>query len=186
MRIISGSARSTPIQIPPGEVRPTSDRVREALFSILGEAVPGARCLDLFAGSGALGIEALSRGAESCLFVDSSGACCATIEANLKKTRLGGGKTRQVEVAAYLRVARGPFDLVFADPPYAKGDLPDLSAELAISPELFALLAQGATLVLESLKGAGEYRASDGLELIGLREYGDTQLAFYRRQNPNQ
>lgn len=169
------------MRVPSGDVRPTSDRVREALFSVLGGILSGARCLDLYAGSGALGIEALSRGAGSCMFVDRSRASCEAVRANLAKAKLDGGEVRCSEVDRFLRAASGEYDLVFADPPYAKPGGDDLAGLLALSDPLVKMLAPRATLLLESRKGAGEYPHHERLEHIDLREYGDTQLAFYRR-----
>jgi 16S rRNA (guanine966-N2)-methyltransferase len=183
MRIIAGSAGGIPLRVPDGDVRPTSDRVREALFSVLAGIVPGARCLDLYAGSGALGIEALSRGAESCLFVDRSRASCEAVRANLTKAKLAGGDVRCSEVDRFLRGASGKYDLVFADPPYAKPGGDDLAGLLALSEPLVEMLAPGATLLLESRKGAGEYPHHERLESVDLREYGDTQLVLYRRSD---
>ena len=182
MRIIAGSARGIPLRVPKGEVRPTSDRVREAAFSLLSGLVDGARCLDLFAGSGALGIEALSRGAESCVFVDRSTASCDTVKTNLHKAKLTDrAKVSCLEAALYLRDARGEFDLVFADPPYTKDGRDDLAGALAMSDDLVRVLAPGATVLLETAKGAGKTPHHARLELLDLRQYGDTQLAFYRR-----
>ena len=128
MRIIAGTARGARLARVPAGTRPLSDRAREGLFSSLGELVPGARWADLFAGTGAVGIEALSRGAESCLFVDSGAAAIRTIRENLGKTGLS---ERARVVRADLRrrpVPQGPFDLAFLDPPYAfpSGALRDL------------------------------------------------------------
>lgn len=122
MRVIAGSAKGTRLGPVPAGVRPVSDRAREGLFSSLAPEVPRARVLDLFAGSGALGIEALSRGAEHTVFVESSPAAVAAIHANLGRTRLAERATVVLaDVAAHLAVARpaAPFDLVLADPPYA-------------------------------------------------------------------
>ena len=119
MRIIAGTARGARLTRVPAGTRPLSDRAREGLFSSLGELVAGARCADLFAGTGAVGIEALSRGAASCLFVDSGPVAIRTIRENLGKTRLF---ERARVVRADLRrrpVPRGPFDLAFLDPPHA-------------------------------------------------------------------
>ena len=181
MRVIAGQARGVPLRVPKGEVRPTSDRVREAAFSLLGELVVDARCLDLYAGSGALGIEALSRGASTCMFVDSSRAAAETIRANLLKTKLTGGSVKCETVERYLQNARAGFDLVLADPPYRKSAGVDLAAELAGSELLVGLMSPGAILVLESDRGAGNCRPHAGLEPLDHREYGGTQLAFYRR-----
>jgi 16S rRNA (guanine966-N2)-methyltransferase len=122
MRVIAGSARGTALTAPPRRTRPVSDRAREGLFSSLGNAVPDASCLDLYAGSGALGIEALSRGAASCTFVDRARAAAAAIRENLRRTHLEDrGTVETRDVGAFLRSGpdeEGPVDLVFADPPY--------------------------------------------------------------------
>src|SRR3954468_12744768 len=121
MRVIAGTYGGRPLNAPPGAAtRPTSDRVREALFSILGARVPGARVLDLFAGSGALGLEALSRGAGEALFVDDAAAAVRAIRANLDA--LGGqAEVRRADALRFLDAARrggAQYDLVFLDPPY--------------------------------------------------------------------
>jgi len=120
MRIISGSAGRRSIKVPKGVTRPTTDRTREAIFSILGSFVEGASCLDLFAGSGALGMEALSRGAASCLFVDQDKGCERVINENLKILNLSGGRVQRGETNTIVAKMNGEFDLVFADPPYVK------------------------------------------------------------------
>jgi 16S rRNA (guanine(966)-N(2))-methyltransferase RsmD len=181
MRVISGSARSIPLQVPKGEVRPTTDRVREAAFSLMSGMLDGARCLDLFAGSGALGIEALSRGASSCLFVDQSQDCCDTVGANLAKAKLSErADVRCQEVTKYLRGARRQFDLVFADPPYARDGVDDLAATLAISEDLVARMAPGATLLLESRSGSANTPCHERLKALDVRQYGESRLEFFR------
>lgn len=121
MRVIAGSAGGIRLAVPKRGVRPTMDRVKAAIFSSLGDAVVGARVLDLFAGSGALGIEALSRGASSVVFVESDRQSVGIIEDNLARTKLKG-QVRQQDVFDFLRRASGTemFDIVFADPPYEK------------------------------------------------------------------
>src|SRR5512133_3196522 len=99
MRIIAGSAGRIAIKVPPAVARPTTDFVRQAIFSILGERVENARALDLFAGSGAIGLEALSRGAASCVFVDEHRQAAAVISENLAKSRLDGGRAVKAEVS---------------------------------------------------------------------------------------
>ena len=184
MRVISGSARGIPLQVPSRvQVRPTADRVREALFSMVAERIPAARCLDLFAGSGALGIEALSRGAESCLFVDKEGVCCDVIRSNLRKSGLVGGEVMAVEVMDFIESHLGNFDLIFADPPYKKKGVADLAAVVVGSEKLPCLMAEGAILVLESRKSQDEYPGSDRLERLQSRDYGETRLVFFRRVN---
>ena len=137
MRVIAGSAKGRKLgPVPPG-VRPVSDRAREGLFSSLAAQVPGARVLDLYAGTGAMGIEALSRGAEGAVFVERSAETCAVIYANLVLTGLQDrAKVVAAEALAYLTGqdrSPGPFDLVLIDPPYklAGPDLADVLHELS-------------------------------------------------------
>lgn len=119
MRVIAGSAGGIRLEVPKQRVRPTMDRVKAAIFSSLGDEVIGARVLDLFAGSGGLGIEALSRGAASALFIDEDRQSIAAIEKNLAKARLTG-RVRQQDVFDYLKHTDGDgeFRIIFADPPY--------------------------------------------------------------------
>jgi 16S rRNA (guanine966-N2)-methyltransferase len=132
MRVIAGSAKGTRLGPVPSGTRPVSDRAREGLFSSLGPAIEGARVLDLFAGTGALGIEALSRGAESATFVEAAGPAVKVIRLNLARTHLEGlGRVRHQTALGAVRAGVGPFDLVFLDPPYR---IP--------GPELDALIAE--------------------------------------------
>ncbi len=171
MRVVAGELRGRRFKAPPAS-RPTADRVREALFSILGD-VSGLRALDLFAGSGALGIEALSRGAAEAVFVDSSRAATEVLSANVSALDLRAGVHRR-DALAWLRGARGGarFDLVFCDPPY------DLSRRLAgpLAELLPAILSEEARIVTESDK-----RAPLELPFPMLRErtYGDTRVAVH-------
>ncbi|HUO72877.1 MAG TPA: 16S rRNA (guanine(966)-N(2))-methyltransferase RsmD [Solirubrobacteraceae bacterium] len=174
MRVIAGSKRGARLVTPRGRtVRPTSDRVREALFSILGD-LTGARVLDLFAGSGALAIEALSRGADTATFVDSSAASIAAIKRNISALELDAEIRRQ-DALAFLkgaRIAAPQYDLVFLDPPYrhASGLGRELSAALA------PVLAPGARVISES-----DRRAPLELELplLDERRYGDTLIRIH-------
>jgi 16S rRNA (guanine966-N2)-methyltransferase len=174
VRVIAGELRGRRLVAPPGrDTRPTSDRVREALFSILG-SVAGARVLDLFAGSGALAIEALSRGAAQATLVDSARASVASIERNLAGLELTADVVR-ASARSFLGRARADarqYDLVFLDPPYrqASGLGPELSA--ALPP----VLAPGARVVCES-----DRRAPLELELalVHERRYGDTLIRIY-------
>ena len=121
MRVIAGTARGKNLQALPGEdiTRPTINRVKEAMFSSVQFLVPGARVLDLFAGSGQLGIEALSRGAKSCLFVDRSAEALAVVKANCKTAGVDRqSDIRQGEAENFLANIRGPFDLALLDPPF--------------------------------------------------------------------
>ncbi len=122
MRVITGKARGVQLKTPEGlQTRPTTDRVKEALFSIIHFDIPGARVLDLFGGTGQLGIEALSRGAKCAVFVDAAEKPCALIRENLKRCKLEQeGKVIRADYMDYLNRCREKFDIVFLDPPYAE------------------------------------------------------------------
>ena len=122
MRVITGKARGVVLKTPDGmQTRPTTDRVKEALFSIIQFDIPGCKVLDLFGGTGQLGIEALSRGAKSATFVDASDAACKLIKENLKRTKMENeAKVIKGDYMDYLRYCRETFDIVFLDPPYAE------------------------------------------------------------------
>jgi 16S rRNA (guanine966-N2)-methyltransferase len=175
MRVIAGRWGGRRLQAPPGDAtRPTSDRVREALFSVLAPRIEGARVLDLFAGSGALGVEALSRGAAEATFVDSAPGAIRTIRANL--AALGGeAEIRRTDARRFLgaasRAAR-QYDLVFLDPPYRLAGR--LGSELTAA--LPAVLAPGAAVVAESDRRAP---LELGLPLLDERRYGDTLIRIH-------
>lgn len=175
MRIIAGEHGGRRLRAPAGtSVRPTSDRVREALFSILGDRVRGARVLDLFAGSGALGIEALSRGAAHATFVDSDPAAIRAVLANLPDPE-DADVTRRA-AADFLTTARrtaGQYDLVFLDPPYRRGQ----QLGLELSEAVAAVLAPGGLAVSESDRRA-PLQLPD-LSLQDQRRYGDTLIGFH-------
>jgi 16S rRNA (guanine(966)-N(2))-methyltransferase RsmD len=175
VRIVAGRWGGRRLTTPRGAaVRPTADRVREALFSILGDAVDGARVLDLFAGSGALGLEALSRGAGSATFVDAAAASVAAVRANLEA--LGGeAEVRRADGLRFLRGAAGEprhYDLVFLDPPYRLAER--LGREL--SEALPGVLAPAAVVVSESDRRAP---LSLDLPLKDERRYGDTLIRIH-------
>jgi 16S rRNA (guanine966-N2)-methyltransferase len=176
MRVVAGRLGGRRLRAVPGSAtRPTSDRVREALFSVLGSRVEGARVLDLFAGTGALAIEALSRGAASAVLVEQSAQATAVIRANLEALDLAAVATvRRTKVEVYLRGQRdGPFDLVFLDPPYA---LPvGLLAGMLVRLTRVAL-APGAVLALESSARAEPPPWPPDLHPDHPRRYGDTAL----------
>jgi len=157
------------------------DVVKGAIFSSLGEAVIGARVLDLFAGSGALGIEALSRGAASAVFVENERRAVATIEKNLEKTGLRGD-VHPIDVFRFLDrfTGTGSFDLILADPPYAKapGER-DFTPELLGSEPLRLALAPGGIFVLEHLPGA-KLALRERWECFRQKRYGATEVAFLR------
>jgi 16S rRNA (guanine966-N2)-methyltransferase len=176
MRVVGGRLGGRPLLAPPGRAtRPTPERVREAVFSILTE-IEGARVLDLFAGSGALGIEAVSRGASELTLVDSSERALRVIRRNLRELGVAAEARRQT-AAAFLQQARAAgrqYDLVFLDPPYAQAAR--LGSEL--SGLLAPVLAPGARVVAES-----DRRAPLELELLtptDERRYGDTLIRIYR------
>jgi 16S rRNA (guanine966-N2)-methyltransferase len=172
MRIVAGEFKGRRLRVPSGmSTRPTADRVREALFSILGP-LDGERVLDLFAGSGALGIEALSRGAGEALFVDSDPRAVAAIRRNLDAIG-SDAEVRRRDALAYLHDAsERPFDLVFLDPPYSS------ALELAgpLSERLPAVLSKDARIVSESDK---RNPLELSLPLADERVYGDTRIAIH-------
>jgi len=175
MRIVAGLYGGRRLVAPAGgETRPTSDRVREALFSVLGPSVRGARVLDLFAGSGALGIEALSRGALEAVFVDRSHKAIAAVRANLDALAIDAD-VRPIEARTALRAAsarREAYDLVFLDPPYRRAA--ELGREL--SEDLTAVLAPRALVVTESDRRTP---LELDLPLADERRYGDTVIRIH-------
>ena len=175
MRVIAGTYGGRALKAPKGEnTRPTSDRVREALFSILGARTEGARVLDLFAGSGALGLEALSRGARSVTFVDDARPAIQAIRSNLQ-TLQAAAQVRQTEALRFLNAASNggaQYDLVFLDPPYRHAE----RLARPLSEALPAVLAPGAVAVAESDRRAP--LALD-LPLHDERRYGDTLIRIY-------
>ena len=181
MRITGGIYRSRALKAPKGSLtRPTSDRVREALFSILGPRAGAGSVLDLYAGTGALGLEALSRGASSVVFVERSKEALAALHANVESL---GAQTRvrvlaaSVERAA-VRLERERFDLVFADPPYA--DIKSGLAKSALEALFVPLLGHEGMLALEHAS-RDPPPVLAGLTLDDSRAYGDTALSFYLR-----
>lgn len=181
MRIIAGQAGGLRLDCPQGIARPMMDRVRGAVFSSLGEVVIGVRVLDLFAGSGALGLEALSRGAASCVFVDAHRRSAEAIRANLARARLHG-EVRTQDAAAF--VARAPadsFDLVFADPPFALAlDHPAHPAMLLTGDSLARIVPPGGWFVYELPGEPGP--AGGSWALIKTRRYGQAWIAYCRRE----
>jgi 16S rRNA (guanine966-N2)-methyltransferase len=179
MRVIAGSAGGIRLAVPKRGVRPTMDRVKAAIFSSLGDAVIEARVLDLFAGSGALGIEALSRGASSVVFVEEDGQSAEIIEGNLAQTKLKG-RIRQQDAFDFLRHASGAelFDIVFADPPYEKTeDGERFTEKLVANEDLSRLVDPGGIFVLE--KHPGEALPDTTLwRVIRQKTYGATEVLF--------
>lgn len=180
MRVIAGSAGGIQLEVPKRGVRPTMDRVKAAIFSSLADKVIGARVLDLFAGSGGLGIEALSRGAASCLFIDHDRQAISTIERNLKKANAAEGKTRQQDVFDFIERAEslGKFDLVFADPPYEKMDSGEkFTDKLLADPGLARMVESDGLFVLEK-RPAETVSALSFWKVIRQKAYGATEVLF--------
>jgi 16S rRNA (guanine966-N2)-methyltransferase len=176
LRVVGGRLGGRRLRAVPGrETRPTGDRVREALFAILGGRVEGARVLDLFAGTGALSIEALSRGASSAVLVEQAAPAVEVIRANLDALGLAERcRVRRTRAEAYLRTQRdGPFDLVLLDPPYAApvGLVAGLLGRLARTA-----LAPGAVVVVEAAARSEAPPWPPGLVPERPRRYGDTSL----------
>jgi 16S rRNA (guanine966-N2)-methyltransferase len=184
MRIIAGTAGRIAIKVPSAVARPTTDFVRQAIFSILGEKVNNARVLDLFAGSGALGLEALSRGAKSCTFVDEHRQAVNIIAENLTKARLTGGHAVKAEVVSYLKRDAGTYDLIFVDPPYWKyhGDK-DHVTELLKSGLTPPRLAADAWLIVE-ISSHQTSPVADDFSLVARREYGSSAILIYQASTP--
>jgi len=174
MRVIAGSARGVPLAAPRGNrTRPITDRVKETLFGILGGRVPDARVLDLYAGSGAIGIEALSRGAASATFVEDDGRAVATLRDNLRRTRLAADATVvAMEVEPFLAATDlGPWDLAILDPPY------ETRAIVAPLRALVPQLAPGASVVIKHFWRT-EPADVEGLAVVRQRRFGETMLTF--------
>lgn len=184
MRIIAGTAGRIAIKVPSAVARPTTDFVRQAIFSILGEKVINARVLDLYAGSGAIGLEALSRGAASCLFVDEHRQSCAVITENLTKTRLANGRAVKSDVPTFLKRDAASYDLIFADPPYWKNRSDkDHIGDILKSGLLLPRLAPHALFIAE-VSASQPSPAADGLVLTDRREYGGSAILWYAPQQP--
>jgi 16S rRNA (guanine966-N2)-methyltransferase len=179
MRIIAGKAGRLAIKVPASVTRPTTDFVRQAIFSILGETVENARVLDLFAGSGAIGLEALSRGAASCTFVDDHRQACAVIAENLTKSRLDGGRAVKADVPSFLKRDTSVYDLIFADPPYWKhyGDK-DYAGDLLKIGLLDRRLSPGARVIIE-ISANQSSPITESLTLTDRREYGGSAILIY-------
>jgi 16S rRNA (guanine966-N2)-methyltransferase len=172
VRVVAGAFKGRRLQAPRGErTRPTADRVREALFSMLGD-VSAASVLDLYAGSGALGIEALSRGAGSAVFVERDARAAAAIRRNLEAVG-AEAEVRRQDALRFLAAGAGPFDLVFVDPPY------DCAGRLSgpLTERLPGVLREDALIVTESDKRTP---LELGLTLARERTYGDTRIAVHR------
>jgi 16S rRNA (guanine(966)-N(2))-methyltransferase RsmD len=196
MRVIAGKYKGRRIAVPPGrDVRPTSDKVKGAVFSMAAslvapgageDALAGLRCLDLFAGTGALGIEALSRGARECVFVEIAPAAAQALEDNLRFAE--GAQVMRADWRLALRRLRGPFDIVFADPPYGSGYYAEVMKMLIECD----IIGTGGIVVAEygaagpgargsAAGGIHGQDAYDGYALLRDKRYGKTRIAIYER-----
>lgn len=179
MRVIAGSAGGIQLEVPKQGVRPTMDRVKAAIFSSLADQVVQARVLDLFAGTGALGIEALSRGAASVLFVDQDRHSIATIEKNLARAKLEG-RTRQQDVFEFLQRSprHGRFDLIMADPPYEQTKEGErFTDKLLVDESLVGLLEPKGVFVLEK-RPSERLPQSPFWKVSRRKTYGATEVLF--------
>lgn len=177
MRVITGLAKGRRLKTAEGrEVRPTAEKIKEAMFSMVQFELEGAVVLDLFAGSGQLGIEALSRGAEKAYFADSSAASIALVRENLAHT----GLSERAEVChmpntAFLRGTAARFDLAFLDPPYEKGLI---GRSL---PALTERMSENGVIVCEHEKGCRLPKEENGFRIAKTRDHGKTTITVYRR-----
>lgn len=178
IRITGGTARGTPLSEPRGmRLRPTSGLVREALFNILGDLVEGASVLDLYAGTGSVGIEALSRGAAHATLVEGEPQACEAILQSLARTGFSAkAKVLRGRLPAALKSLRGPFNIVFMDPPYGL-ETAEETLHLAA-----AVVAEHGLLVYEHASRYNPPERPSGLILQERRVYGDSALALYARQ----
>ena len=179
MRVITGKAKGISLKTPDGMLtRPTTDRVKEALFSIIQFEVPGARVLDLFGGTGQLGIEALSRGAQSAVFIDEREQACALIRENLKRTKMEGiGKVVRSDYLSYLKRCKEIFDIIILDPPYAEVFLEN---SLKMITEI-DILQSGGIIIAERPVGKDLPWEFLGYTRSRDYKYGKTLLTIYRK-----
>ena len=177
MRVITGTAKGVQLKTPEGMLtRPTADRVKEALFSIINFDIPGAKVLDLFGGTGQLGIEALSRGAERSVFVDAREDACKLIRENLRRTKLEGTVVRS-DYLDYLNRCRETFSIIFLDPPYAEAYLENAIKRIT---EMDILQTDG-IIVTERPVGKELPWEFDGYQRSKDYKYGKTLLTIYRK-----
>jgi 16S rRNA (guanine966-N2)-methyltransferase len=181
MRIISGQQKGRRISAgKSARIRPTSDRVRESIFNVLREEVEGKRILDLFAGAGGLGLEALSRGAAWVTFVDSSPRSINLLRSNLKKLSLNDRSTViKLDGMKALKRLEETFDLIFADPPYDRGFVQQIVDSVVLSE----ILQEGGILVLEHHKKE-TFGCSQELSILKQRRFGDTVVSFLMKRKP--
>ncbi|MBA5223220.1 16S rRNA (guanine(966)-N(2))-methyltransferase RsmD [Streptomyces jietaisiensis] len=184
-RVIAGRAKGRRLSVPPGNgTRPTSDRAREGLFStwqsLLGGPLDGERVLDLYAGSGAVGLEALSRGAGHVLLVEADARAARTVRENARALGLPGAEVRAGKAEQTVRTAppSDPYDLVFLDPPYAVRD--DALREILLTLRTGGWLAPEALVTVERGTRGGEFRWPDGFDALRSRRYGEGTFWYGR------
>ena len=179
MRVITGKARGIQLKTPEGlTTRPTADRVKEALFSIINFDIPGAAVLDLFGGTGQLGIEALSRGAKSAVFVDAGEPACRLIKENLRRTKLeADGKVIRADYMDYLKRCREQYDIIFLDPPYAEVFLENALKKIGE----IDILRSGGIIVAERPLGKELPWELEGFTRSKDYKYGKVLLTIYRK-----
>jgi 16S rRNA (guanine966-N2)-methyltransferase len=183
MRITGGIAKGQQLKVPKsGPIRPTTDRVREAIFSIIAPLTTNQfRGLDLYAGTGALGIEALSRDAEWVDFVEKEPKCCAIIKQNLQK--VGFSQKAHVyccSAAKALSFLKDKYDIIFMDPPYADPSIKQMVTQLATS----AVVDRESLVIISHASRAPLQDSYDGLAIIKEKQYGDTCISIYQKHNP--
>ncbi len=184
MRIIGGKYRGRVIKMPGGlDVRPTQDRVREAIFNVIREKIPGSDVLDLYAASGAFGIESFSRGALSVAFVDNNTKCIKAIKDNLASLGESVKTTQILKSEALMAIDRfrkegRRFDVVFLDPPYYR----DIAKNSLIKMSTCDILSQRSFVIAEHFKKDVLPREISGIALFKEKRYGDTAVSFYRKK----
>ncbi len=180
MRITGGEYGSRVIKVPKGDLRPTQDMVRSALFSMLAEKVPGCRFLDLFAGTGAVGIEAASRGASEVVFVESARSASAVIKDNLALLGIANSQLFSLDVGMFLekRLAGDKFDIIYADPPYRGKDGKNWLDLLLNDIKSKALLKEEGLFIMEQ-RSSEKFEGCSGWEMIRERRYGGTILRVF-------
>ena len=179
MRVIAGSARGIPLKTPDGmQTRPTADRVKEAMFSIIHFDIPGAKVLDLFGGTGQLGIEALSRGASAATFVDQSESACRLIRENLRRTKFENtGNVVRGDYMEYLSRCREQYDIILLDPPYAEVFLENALKRITE----IDILRSGGIIVAERPLGKELPWDFEGYTRSKDYKYGQILLTLYRK-----
>ena len=179
MRVISGKARGTVLKTPDGmQTRPTTDRVKEALFSIIQFDIPGTRVLDLFGGTGQLGIEAISRGAQSAVFVDAGEPACRLIKENLRRAKMEKeGRVVRADYLQFLGQCRETFDIIFLDPPYAEVFLENAINKISE----IDILQSGGIIVTERPAEKALNLEIQGYSRTKDYKYGNTVLTLFRK-----